>query len=91
LLSIPKAQDAMTSVVNLAIVSFTSTVEPDNNPRYCKCQDFHFLILKFQQTLTLSLSSQTFLATIVIERKLYKQTSIDATGLPKRFHQHCVV
>jgi hypothetical protein len=28
----PKAQDAMTSVVNLAIVSFTSTVEPDNKP-----------------------------------------------------------
>ena len=32
LLSIPKAQDAMTSVVNLAIVSFTSTVEPANSP-----------------------------------------------------------
>ena len=32
LLLIPKAQDAMTSVVNLAIVSFTSTVEPDNSP-----------------------------------------------------------
>jgi len=30
LLLIPKAQDAMTSVVNLDIVSFTSTVEPDN-------------------------------------------------------------
>ena len=30
LLLIPKAQDAMTSVVNLAIVSFTSTVEPEN-------------------------------------------------------------
>ena len=29
---IPKAQDAMTSVVYLAIVSFTSTVEPDNRP-----------------------------------------------------------
>jgi hypothetical protein len=29
---IPKAQDAITSVVNLAIVSFTSTVEPDNSP-----------------------------------------------------------
>jgi hypothetical protein len=32
LLLIPKAQDAMTSVVNLAIVSFTCTVEPDNSP-----------------------------------------------------------
>ena len=32
LLLIPKAQDAMTSVVNLDIVSFTSTVEPDNSP-----------------------------------------------------------
>jgi hypothetical protein len=32
LLLIPKAQDAMTSVVNLPIVSFTSTVEPDNSP-----------------------------------------------------------
>jgi hypothetical protein len=29
---IPKAQDAMTSVVYLAIVSFTSTVEPANSP-----------------------------------------------------------
>ena len=32
LLLIPKAQDAMTSVVNLAIVCFTSTVEPNNRP-----------------------------------------------------------
>jgi len=32
LLLIPKAQDAMTSVENLAIVSVTSTVEPDNSP-----------------------------------------------------------
>jgi hypothetical protein len=32
LLLIPKAQDAMTSVVNLAIVSFTSTVEPEKSP-----------------------------------------------------------
>jgi len=32
LLLIPKAQDAMTSVVNLPIVSFTSTVEPGNSP-----------------------------------------------------------
>ena len=29
---IPKAQDAMTSVVNLPNVSFTSIVEPDNSP-----------------------------------------------------------
>jgi hypothetical protein len=29
---IPNAQDAMTSVVYLSIVSFTSTVEPDNSP-----------------------------------------------------------
>ena len=60
LLLIPKAQDAMTSVVNLTIVSFTSTLEPGNSPWYCYCQDFHLLSLKFQQTLTLSLSSQTF-------------------------------
>ena len=32
LLLIPKAHDAMMSVVNLAIVSFTSTVEPENIP-----------------------------------------------------------
>jgi hypothetical protein len=34
LLWIPKAQEAMTSVVYLAIVSFTSTGEPVNRPRY---------------------------------------------------------
>jgi hypothetical protein len=32
LLLIPKAQEAMTSMVNLAINSFTSIVEPDNSP-----------------------------------------------------------
>jgi hypothetical protein len=40
---IPKAQDAMTSVVNLPIVSATSTVEPENNPWYCNWQDSHLL------------------------------------------------
>jgi hypothetical protein len=58
LLLIPKAQDAMTSVVNLPIVSFTSTVVPDNSPWWCNCQDFHLPILKFQQNLILSLSSK---------------------------------
>ena len=52
----------MTSVLNLVIVSFTSTVEPGNHPWWCYCQDFHLLSLKFQQTLTLSLSTQTFSA-----------------------------
>ena len=72
LLLIPKAQDAMTSVVNLAIISFTSTVEPDNSPLYCNCQDLHLLIVKFQHTLTLSLSSQTFSATQIIESSISK-------------------
>ena len=34
---IPKAQDAMTSVVNLAIVSFTSTGDPVNSVRWNAC------------------------------------------------------
>ena len=59
---IPKAQDAMTSMVNLAIVSFTSTVEPDNNPWYCNCQDFHLLIQKVSTNSFYVAFIQTFLA-----------------------------
>jgi hypothetical protein len=49
---IPKAQDAMTSVVNLAIVCCTCTVEPDNSQRYYNCQDFHLLSLNFSSLLS---------------------------------------
>ena len=72
LLLIPKAQDAMTSVVNLAIVSFTSTAEPSNRPWYCYRHDFHLLILKFDPTLTLSLSSQTSSAPQIRECSINK-------------------
>jgi len=52
LLLIPKAHDAMTSVVNLAIVSFTSNVEPDNSPWKCKFQDFHLLKAVFKSAVS---------------------------------------
>ena len=90
LLLIPKAQEAMTSMVNLAIVSFTSTVEPDDSPWYCYYQDFQLLILKFKKNSYFVALIANFLSTSN-HRVLNNSVSADATDLPKRQHQPCVV